>query len=129
MSIGPSSSHVETCGHKDPIISFSLAFSKGSPSILLGLTCPSPTKFSSSVDDIIDYFNFTFFSNRVRVKVFSASPHNSISLFSNSRPSERVLRTSCGGGMPRSGGIITSCIPVLHAPRTPRRKSSNDQTV
>ena len=27
MSIGPSSSHVETCGHKDPIISFSLAFS------------------------------------------------------------------------------------------------------
>ena len=48
MSIGLSS-HIETCDDKDSIISFSLAFFKGSASILLGVTCPSLTKFSSSL--------------------------------------------------------------------------------
>ena len=119
VSIGPSSSHIETCGDKDSIISFSLAFFRGSPSILLGVTCPSPAKFPSSIDDVIDCFNFTFFSsNGVRVKEFSALPQNSISLFSNSRERERererervcVLRTSYGGGLQGSGGTVTSCL-------------------
>ena len=127
VSIGPSSSHIETCGDKDLIISFSLAFFKGSPSILLGVTSPIPNKFPSSVDDVIDCFNFTFFfSNEVQVKEFSASPQNSITLFSNSRLSERVLRTSCGGGLPGLGALSPYAFKSFHIPRTPRRNSPNE---